>query len=226
MAAVVHTTAERRRTLPGVFFPNLIPPRLRAPDPDDVVAWDVASLARLFHRTRGGTRPYARAERLAAALQAGTVTLRPVPIAWLPPPAPRHMLTRSLAAAGSPAVTEGVAHARLRLGAYALATAMTAPRDQVLFEHPTATGFRSDVTLVRANGRPALAIECGSISCDTLLDHVGAGGVPAVLILPFAMLADPPPALRGWLLRPRDARSPRLPRAAAVIAAHARLDAP
>jgi hypothetical protein len=226
MAAVVHTTAERRRTLPGVFFPNLIPPRLRAPDPDDVVGWDVASLAQLFHRTRGGTRPYARAERLAAALQAGTVTLRPVPIAWLPPPAPRHMLTRSLAAAGSPAVTEGVAHARLRLGAYALATAMAAPRDQVLFEHPTATGFRPDVTLVRANGRPALAIECGGVSGDTLLDHFAAGGVSAVLVLPFVMLADPPPALRGWLLRPRDARSPRLPRAAAVIAAHARLDAP
>ena len=65
------TTAERRRTLPGVFPHVLIPPRLRAPDPDDAVAWDVASLAQLFHRTRGGTRPYARAERLAAALQAG-----------------------------------------------------------------------------------------------------------------------------------------------------------
>ena len=102
MAAVRVSTAEQRCTLPGFLVPNVIPPRLRAPDPDDVVGWVVASLARLFHRTRGGTRPYARAERLAAALQAGTVTLRPVPIAWLPPPAPRHMLTRSLAAAGSP----------------------------------------------------------------------------------------------------------------------------
>jgi hypothetical protein len=226
MAAVVHTTAERRRTLPGAFFPNFIPPRLRAPDPDDVVAWDVDSLARLFHRTRGGTRPYARAERLAAALQAGTVTLQAVPIAWLPPRAPLQTLTRCLAAAGSPAVTEGSAHARLRLGAYALAAAMAGPRDWVLFERLTATGLRPDVTLVRANGRPALAIECGGVSGDTLLDHVAAGGVPAVLILPFAMLADPPPALRGWLLRPSDGRSPRLPRAAAVIAAHARLDAP
>ena len=226
MAAVRVSTAEQRRTLPGAFFPNFIPPRLRAPDPDDVVAWDVASLARLFHRTRGGTRPYARAERLAAALQAGTVTLRPVPIAWLPPPAPLQTLTRRLAAADSPAVTEGIAHARLRLGAYALAAAMAGPRDWVLFERLTATGFRPDVTLVRANGRPALAIECGGVSGDTLLDHVAAGGVSAVLVLPFVMLADPPPALRGWLLRPSDGRSPRLPRAAAVIATHARLDAP
>jgi hypothetical protein len=225
MAAVRVSTAERRRTLPGFLVPNFIPPRLRAPDPDDVVGWDVASLARLFHRTRGGTRPYARAERLAAALQAGTVTLRPVPIAWLPPRAPRHMLTRSLAAAGSPAVTEGVAHARLRLGAYALAAAMAGPRDRVLFERPTASGLRPDVTLLRASGRSALAIECGSISCDTLLDHVAAGGVSAVLVLSFAMLTDPPPALRGWLLRPRDARSPRLPRAAAIMAIHAGLDA-
>ena len=224
MATVVHTTAERRRTLPGVFFPNLIPPRLRAPDPDDVVGWDVDSLARLFHRTRGGTRPYARAERLAAALQAGTVTLRPVPIVWLPPRAPLQVLTRRLAAAGSPAVTEGSAHARLRLGAYALAAAMAGPRDRVLFERPTASGLRPDVTLLRASGRSALAIECGSISCDTLLDHLSAGGVRAALVLPFATLADPPSALRGWLLLPRDARSTRLPRAAAVMAAHARLD--
>jgi hypothetical protein len=225
MAAVVHTTAERRRTLPGVFFPNLIPPRLRAPDPDDAVAWDAACLAQLFHRTRSGTRPYARAERLAAALQGGTVTLRPVPIAWLPPHAPLQVLTRRLTAAGSPAVTEGIAHARLRLGAYALAEAMAGPRDQVLFEHPTPTGFRPDVTLLRANGTPALAIECGGVSGDTLLDHVAAGAIASVLVLPFATLVDPPPALRGWLLRPRDARGPRLPRAAAVIAAYARLDA-
>ena len=225
MAAVRFSTAEQRCTLPGVFFPTLILPRLRAPDPDDSVAWDVASLAQLFHRTRGGTRPYARAERLAAALQAGTVTLRPVPIAWLPPRAPLQVLTRRLAAAGSPAVTEGVAHARLRLGAYALAAAMAGPRDQVAFEEPTRTSFRPDVTLRRASGGPALAIECGAVSADTLLDHVAAGGVSAVLVVPFATLADPPPAVRGWLLRPRDGRSPRLPRATAVISAYARLDA-
>jgi len=219
------TTAERRRTLPSVFPHVLIPPRLRAPDPDDAVAWDVASLAQLFHRTRGGTRPYARAERLAAALQAGTVMLRPVPIAWLPPRAPLQVLTRRLTAAGSPAVTEGIAHARLRLGAYALAEAMAGPRDQVLFEHPTPTGFRPDVTLLRATGRPALAIECGGVSGDTLLDHVAAGAIASVLVLPFATLGDPPPALRGWLLRPRDGRGPRLPRAAAVICAYAKLDA-
>jgi hypothetical protein len=225
MAAVRGSTAEQRCTLPGVFFPILIPPRLRAPDPDDAVAWDAACLAQLFHRTRGGTRPYARAERLAAALQGGTVTLRPVPIAWLPPRAPLQVLTRRLAAAGSPAVTEGIAHARLRLGAYALAAAMAGPRDEVAFEEPTRTGFRPDVTLLRANGRPALAIECGSISCDTLLDHVAAGAIASVLVLPFATLGDPPPALRGWLLRPRNGRGPRLPRAAAVICAYARLDA-
>ena len=226
MAAVRVSTAEQRCTLPGFLVPNVIPPRLRAPDPDDVVAWDVDSLARLFHRTRGGTRPYARAERLAAALQAGTVTLQPVPIAWLPPPAPLQTLARRLAAAGSPAVKEGVAHARLRLGAHALAEAMAGPRDEVLFEHPTPTGFRPDVTLLRANGTPALAIECGGVSGDTLLDHVAAGAIASVLVLPFATLVDPPPALRGWLLRPSDGRSPRLPRTAAVIAAHARLDAP
>ena len=195
--------------------------------PSNSGAWSAEVLAHVFHRAEhGALRAHARAERLAECLTAGSADLRAVRLPWLPPPAPLSVLKRRLAKAGSPGVAEGERHARLRLGAYALAAAMGEAGDKVLLEAPTPSACRPDVTLVRRDGTRMLGVECGAVSSNTLADHLEDGGLAAVLVLPFSMLDEPADALHGWLLARPDSFVAPLPNAGAMLAAYAALIGP
>lgn len=198
----------------------------RVNEPTNSEAWSAEALAYIFHRAERGLRAHARAERLAECLITGSVDLRAIRLPWLPPPAPLAVLKRRLAKAGSPGVAEGEGHARLRLGAYALAAAMCEAGDKILLEAPTPSACRPDLTLIRRDGTRMLGLECGAVSSNTLADHLEHGGLAAVLVLPFSMLDEPEDALRGWLLARRDSVVAPLPTAAAMMAAYAALIGP
>ena len=182
-------------------------------------------LAQALHKMESGVpRPHARADRLATALADDRVRIRRIMIPWAPPAGPLHELKALLRRVGSPGVAEGHAHAWLRVAAYVVAAATAGPGDRVLLEARTPSDRRLDVVVQRGQA-PVLGFECGSIAGDTVLEHLRAGGLRHLVVVPFAALnSGTVIELEGWPFSRCDSAPLTLPTTEVIAARYAMLD--
>lgn len=161
---------------------------------DFVDAWRLAALPETeigpaLHRLSCGTlRACCRAERLAAAVRAGTILCKPAAIRWTPlPRSVESYMAHRWGACGGRA--EHMLHRRLRGAAVPLLAALLPGRPLQAEAGVGGRGCRDrrpDLLACDAVTGLAIAVEVGSTNADSVYQQLMSGSATHVLVFPFS----------------------------------------